>query len=69
MIDALELQILPDDPENAIYRIEFMWDLIGYNEDYIWIQLYFVNPWALSDDAAYDKLSVTFWGVEFFKSY
>ena len=68
LIDALELQILPDDPENIIYKIEFTWDLLAYNEDIMVIQLYFVNPWAVSDDTVNDKLSVTFWGVEFFKS-
>ena len=68
LIDALELQILPDDPENIIYKIEFTWDLLAYNEDIMVIQLYFVNPWAVSDDTINDKLSVTFWGVEFFKS-
>ena len=69
LIDALELQILPDDPDNTIYKIEFTWDLMAYNEDIMVIQLNFINPWAISDDTAYDKLSVTFWGVEFFKSF
>ena len=68
LIDALELQILPNDPENTIHKLEFTWDLIAYDEDNIQIQLHFINPYAISDDSALDKLSVTFWGVEFFKS-
>ena len=31
--------------------------------------MHFINPYAISDDSAFDKLSVTFWGVEFFKSF
>lgn len=53
--------------ENA-RKIDFTWDLLGFNKDHIWLQLSFDNPWDISDDTQYDTLSVTFWGVEYFKS-
>ena len=28
-----------------------------------------MNPWEISNDSQFDTLSVTFWGVEYFKSY
>ena len=49
LIDALELLITPEDSENA-KKVEFTWDMIGYNQDYIWLQLTFLNPWDISDD-------------------
>ena len=49
LIDALELLITPEDSENA-KKVEFTWDMIGYNQDYIWLQLTFLTPWDISDD-------------------
>ena len=42
--------------------------MLGYNQDFIWLQLTFLNPWEISDETQSDILSVTFWGVEYFKS-
>ena len=36
LIDALELQITPYDSDDKV-RVEFDWDIIVYNEDYIWL--------------------------------
>ena len=67
LIEALELLITPDNEEAK--KVEFTWDLIDYERDYIWLQLTFLNPWDISDSAQFDTLSVTFWGVDYFKSY
>lgn len=38
LIDALELLITPDDPEDqSVKRIEFTWDITAYSKDYIWL--------------------------------
>ena len=50
LIEALELLISPQDSENA-KRVEFTWNMTGYNQDYIWLQLTFINLWDISDDA------------------
>ena len=69
LINALELLITPDDKEGDAEKIDFTWDITAYSKDYIWIQLDFINPWDISDDTQADTLSLTFWGVEYFKSY
>ena len=43
LIEALELLISPIDSEYA-KKVDFTWDMIGYNKDYIWLQLSFLNP-------------------------
>ena len=69
LIDALELLITPYDNQESAKKIDFTWDITAYSKDYIWIQLDFINPWDISNDSQFDTLSVTFWGVEYFKSY
>lgn len=48
LIDALELIITPDDPDYA-KPIDFTWKMVGYTEDWIYIQLTYVNIWDISD--------------------
>ena len=68
LIDALELVITPaDDSEQK--KLEFTWEMINFTRDWIYIQLVFKDPWNISMNTAYDTLSVTFWGVHFFKSW
>ena len=69
LIDALELLITPNDPNESTESIKYTWDITAYSKDYIWIQLDFINPWEISNDSQFDTLSVTFWGVDYFKSY
>ena len=68
LINALEILITPNDKEESNEKIDFTWDITAYSRDYIWIQLDFINPWDISNDNQYDTLSLTFWGVEYFKS-
>lgn len=67
LVDALELQITPEDPVNK-KEINFKWDILAFSSDYIWLQLRIENPWDISDDQQSDTLSITFWGVDYFKS-
>ena len=66
LIDSMEILVTPVNDEDK--KVEFKWEVMGYNKDYIWLNITFVNPWELSDDMQYDVLSVTFWGTEYFKS-
>ena len=70
LIDALELLITPANSldESEMKKVEFTWEIKAFSQDYIWIQLEFVNPWDIANDSQFDTLSVTFWGVEYFKS-
>ena len=43
--------------------------MIRFTEERIYIQLEFVEPWNISTNMAYDTLSVTFWGIQYFKSW
>lgn len=67
LLDALEVRIMPDDPDEGKV-VEFEWDILGYDNDYIWLQLYIKNPWDVAADGQFDTISVTFWGTEYFKS-
>ena len=42
--------------------------MVGFEEDYIYLQINFTNPEQVSFQSQ-DYITVTFWGVEFFKSY
>ena len=47
----------------------FEWDIQGYSEDYIWLQVKFENPNDIGALDSEDFIEVTFWGIEFFKSF
>ena len=67
LLDALEITISPDDLESG-RAIDFDWDILGFDENRIWLQLYIENPWDVAADGEYDTIYVTFWGTEYFKS-
>lgn len=47
LIDALELRITPLDSEIGV-KVNFTWDILGYSEDFIWLQMFILNPWEIS---------------------
>ena len=47
----------------------FRWEVIDFNRDFIWLQIYFENPEEIGAFFSKDYITVEFWGVEFFKSY
>ena len=67
LLEALELIITPEDEERAV-QLDFTWVVIDYNEDTVKLRLEFQNPAEVSQDMAFDTLSVTFWGVDFFRN-
>lgn len=67
VMDALDIELIPADDESA-ESISFQWDLLAYERDKLDIQIHFDHPDRISDDGAYDEISVTFWASDFFKS-
>ena len=67
LIEAMEVQIIPEDAESA-KQAEFDWTILGYDSNFIWVQLEIQNPEDVSTNGQFDTISVTFWGTEYFKS-
>ena len=47
----------------------FNWNVIDFNKDFIWLQINFDKPENLDSYSSEDYITVTFYGVEFFKSF
>ena len=67
LLEALEIQIRPDDEDFGVF-VQFEWDILGYDDNFIWLQLLFQNPWEVAADGQFDTIFVTFWGTEYFQS-
>ena len=67
LLDALELVVTLYDPDGSL-ELQFSWDIEEFTEDYIWIKVNFQNPTKVSEGLELDTLSITFWGVDYFKS-
>ena len=58
------------DTEELTETVEnFTWDVIDFNKDFILLQINFENPENLDNFTSQDFITVTFWGVEFFRSF
>ena len=70
LLDSLEVKMNRDTDSDDLTKVEkFEWDVIDYQENYIWLQVSFKNPDNVGSFYSQDYLSVTFWGIEFFKSF
>ena len=67
LLEALEINIQPEDEEFGKV-VDFDWDIHGYDNNYVWLQLFIKNPWDVAGDGQFDNIYVTFWGTEYFKS-
>ena len=56
-----------DTDEESDYE-QFTWSLVDFNRDFIFLQVEFEEPEKLSQFYSEDNISVTFWGVDFFKN-
>ena len=69
ILDALEVKLVRDkDSDEPADVEEFSWDVISYSQNFIDLQINFVNP---NDENIFDEkdyLAITFWGIDFFKS-
>ena len=60
-----------DDLENDSLKyqaLNFQWDLIDFNRDYLWIQTSYDNPDHLGSFKSEDFIVVSFYGVDLFKN-
>ena len=70
VLDALEVKMLQDIESGEESNLEkFEWDFVDFNEDFIFLQVDFENPKNVGAINSEDFITVTFWGVDFFKSY
>ena len=67
IVEALELRIKPGDYSDE-NKLNLTWEMLGFSEDWIKIQLYFEYPQRVSEYVEYDTLEVYFWGVDWFRS-
>ena len=71
LLDAVEVKFQKDPNSEEQYSeaqvAGFHWDLIEFSTDFLQIKLDFENPEAVGSFQYKDYISVTFWGVEFFK--
>lgn len=49
LLDALEVKIEPNDLDSD-KTVKFEWDILGYDSDFIWLQLIIDNPWDVAAD-------------------
>ena len=68
LLDALEVKMIRDkDTDEVSDVLNFRWNVAGYDKDWILLQIQFENPELVGTYASKDYISVTFWGVDFFK--
>ena len=68
VVDALELKMRPSEYSDPLV-LDLQWEMLDFNRDQIWIQLYFENPPRVSENILHDTLEVYFWGTEYFRSW
>ena len=59
---------MPYDDEEDYTSIEFDWEMTGFSNSFIDIQLYIQNAERIGESGQPDILSVTFWGTGYFKN-
>lgn len=70
LLDALEVKMIKDtETGEASELTSFEWDVIDFDENFIWLQIDFENPDNVGTFSSKDYITVTFWGVDFFKSF
>ena len=71
ILDALEVRMMQEsDSDRISENVEhFSWTVIDFDRDHIWLQISYDNPEKIGTFESKDYITVTFWGVEFFKSF
>lgn len=70
LLQALQVRMKVEQDSELDSQVKnFEWDVEGYSEDFIWLQIKFENPQEIGAFDSKDFIEVTFWGTEFFKSY
>lgn len=68
LIDSLELRMMPHDDEFDYSTIQFRWQMAGFSNSFIEIQLFVENSERIGESGQPDILSVTFWDTKYFKN-
>ena len=70
LLKALDVQLVRNNKDKPGKELisDFEWDVIGYDTDFIWLQIDFENPGDVGFTYLQDQLSVTFYGTEYFMS-
>jgi len=68
IVPALEIEVQPGEMSDKKWLNITSWEMIGFSDQWIWIQLNFTSPQRLSEEVVLDDLKVTFWGTQYFKS-
>lgn len=71
LLDALQVRMEKDEESGDLSDtvVNLKWDIIDYNADLILLQINFENPSEIDTLDSKDFITVTFFGVEFFKSF
>ena len=70
LLDALQVRLKMDEDSDEDALVEnFAWDIEGYSPDFVWLRIKFDNPQDIGAFDSKDIIEVTFWGIEFFKSF
>ena len=68
VVDALELKLRPGEFSDPLV-LDLQWEMLDFNREQIWIQLYFDYPPRISENIQHDTLEVYFWGTDYFRSW
>ena len=69
LLEALQVKLKKDLDADDLAEVQsFTWDVLGFDQNYIMLQINIQNPEAVSFHSR-DFIEVTFYGVEFFKSF
>lgn len=70
LLDALEVKLVNDlDSDEETDVKSFEWDVASFDQDFIVLKIKFENPEDIGSFSSKDYITVTFWGIDFFKSY
>ena len=68
IIVALEIEIVAEKEDGEDWLVPFTWDIASFGDYETMVQLYYRQSDILSFRGQKNRISVTFWGTEFFKS-
>ena len=64
LLDSLQLKMKKDKDSIVKSDVKILeWDIVGYSEDFIWLQIEFENPEDIGAFDSMDLIEVTFWGT------
>lgn len=70
LLDALEVKLVNNlDTDEDTDVKNFEWDVVSFDQDFIVLKIKFDNPENIGSFSSKDYITVTFWGIDFFKSY